>query len=170
MQALCSEDVGFLPIIAKHLPNDRPFLILDAGAHIGTETLLLATWAQFRGKILAVEAHPSTGEALRKNTDEIPHYVTRIQGVLTSSEIATSWPTLPLSGLQGQYGGWKVQDSAANGTNASLDVPTITLQRALVRAQLWCNVCSAICIIIPAACLMPAHAVASRVRHAGTEL
>lgn len=134
MQSLCSEDAGYLRVLAQHLPTDRPLLTLDAGAHIGAETLLFSRFSRFRGKILAVEAHPASAELLRANVDLHPHYVTRIHAALTAGDAAAAHPTVPLSGAAGHFADWRVHRgrSAQPGPGA-IEVPTITLRRALVR-------------------------------------
>eukprot|EP00892_Ulva_mutabilis_P012518 jgi/Ulvmu1/9639/UM054_0071.1 len=132
LHGLCSEDAAFLRILARHLPTDRPLLALDAGAHVGAETLLLSRFARFTGKILAVEPHPASAALLRANVDRHPHYVTRIQAALTAADTAAAQPQLQLTGAAARFSGWHVQHGPGGQAGpVAIDVPSITLRRAL---------------------------------------
>eukprot|EP00892_Ulva_mutabilis_P012520 jgi/Ulvmu1/9640/UM054_0072.1 len=88
--AFCSEDSRYLEILARHLPPDRPLAVLDAGAHIGSHTLLLTRFAKFHGKILALASNRNDMQLLRVNTDNVTHLVTRMHGMLVPEAVADS--------------------------------------------------------------------------------
>lgn len=55
----------------------RPGMVaLDVGAHIGFHTRLLARRVGSAGRVIALEPHPRTFEALRQNTRKLPNVTT----------------------------------------------------------------------------------------------
>ncbi|MCY3863838.1 MAG: FkbM family methyltransferase [Chloroflexi bacterium] len=64
----------------------RPGMVaLDVGAHIGFHTRLLARRVGAAGRVIALEPHPRTFEALRQNTRKLPN-VTALRAAAAEAE------------------------------------------------------------------------------------
>ncbi len=48
-------------------------VVLDIGAHVGYFTRLCSRWAGESGRVIALEPHPETHQALRQNTRKLPN-------------------------------------------------------------------------------------------------
>lgn len=48
-------------------------VVLDVGAHVGYFTRLFSRWTGASGRVIALEPHPGTHQALRQNTRKLPN-------------------------------------------------------------------------------------------------
>ena len=112
MQSFCSGphgSLGWLPVLARLLPLHRNVTILDAGANIGTTSLLLAQLIAFRGTIFAVEAQPETAALIARNTAPLqPDRIKVVQRALVPFDVAERTESQPLLGRNNMFASFRV--------------------------------------------------------------
>ena len=124
MQAYCGGDTGnfaFLPFISRFVPVHRPVSVLDAGANIGTATILLSQMIAFHGEVISVDASPDTTVILKQNTGVLRQrgVVRTVPAAITSHPIAKSGKTVAFAGVRNWHWGFRLVRNESDEAVAS---------------------------------------------------
>lgn len=132
MQAFCGNAFRFLGNMVDFVPN-TPQTLLDAGANVGFASLLFAPFLRYSGRILAVDASPSTHEVLQRNMGPFAATVDTVWGAIVPDAQARRGGTVRFGGAAGEHWGNQVQADAAQPLETAYDVPTVSLPQLAVR-------------------------------------
>jgi hypothetical protein len=122
----------FLHGIVDYVPVDRPVTLLDAGANVGFASLFFVPFIHFNGKVVAVDASPSTFDLLAYNTMPFSSVVEPVWAAVVPAPLAGPGKKVSFGGQKGDYWGDHLQAGAADQLETADEVPAISLAQLAV--------------------------------------
>jgi hypothetical protein len=131
MQVFCGVSFRFLHGIVDYVPVDRPVTFLDGGANVGFASLFFVPLIHFNGKVVAVDASPSTFDLLAFNTIPFSSVVDPVWAAIVSAPLAGPGKKVNFGGKPGDYWGDHLQTGVEDALH-SAEVPAISLAQLAV--------------------------------------